>query len=74
MQKKVRIDHDVVTCDEQDIIKILHDKFEGETIITPYSIKIKDLMLTCLNTKLEYKLTNITANTGILIMKKAEQK
>ena len=41
MQKKVRIDHDVVTCDERDIIKILHDKFEGETIITPYSIKNK---------------------------------
>ena len=37
-------------------------------------LKIKDLMLTCLNTKLEYKLTNITPNTGILIMKKAEQK
>ena len=41
MQKKVRIDHDVITCDKQDIIQILHDKFEGETIITPYSIKNK---------------------------------
>ena len=37
--KKLRLDPDVVTCDEQDIIKILHDKFEGETIITQYSIK-----------------------------------
>ena len=41
MQKKVRIDQDEVTCGEQDIIKILHDKFEGKTIITPYSIKNK---------------------------------
>ena len=41
--KKLGLDLDVVTCDEQDIIKILHDKFEGETIITQYSIKNKRL-------------------------------
>ena len=34
LKKKLGVDPDVVTCDEQDIIKILHDKFEGETIIT----------------------------------------
>ena len=35
------LDLDVVTCDEQDIIEILHDKFEGEAIITQYFIKNK---------------------------------
>ena len=34
LKKKLGVDPDVVTCDEQDIIKILHDRFEGETIIT----------------------------------------
>ena len=34
LKKKLGVDLDVVTCDEQDIIKILHDRFEGETIIT----------------------------------------
>ena len=27
------------TCDEQDIIKVLHDKFEGKIILTHYCIK-----------------------------------
>ena len=39
-KKKLGLDPDVVTCDKQDI-KILHDKFEGETI--QYSIKNKIL-------------------------------
>ena len=43
LKKKLGLDPDVVTCNEQDIIKILHDKFEGETIITQYSIKNKRL-------------------------------
>ena len=43
LKKKLGLDPDVVTCDEQDIIKIFHDKFEGETIITQYSIKNKRL-------------------------------
>ena len=42
-KKKLGSDPDVVTCDDQDIIKILHDRFEGETIITQYSIKNKRL-------------------------------
>ena len=41
LKKKLGLDPDVVTCDEPDIIKILHDKFESETIITQYSIKNK---------------------------------
>ena len=40
---KLGLDPEVVPCDEQDIIKNLHDKFEGETIITQYSIKNKRL-------------------------------
>ena len=43
LKKKLGLDPDVVTCDEQDIMKILHNKFEGETIITQYSIKNKRL-------------------------------
>ena len=35
------LDPVVVTCDEQDIKNVLHGKFEGETIITQYSIKNK---------------------------------
>ena len=42
-KQKLGLDPDVVSCDKQDIIKILHDKFEGETIITQYSIKNKRL-------------------------------
>ena len=42
-KKMLGLDRDVVTCDKQDIIKILHNKFEGETIITQYSIKNKRL-------------------------------
>ena len=40
-KKKLGLDPDVVTFDEQDIIKIFHDKFEGESIISQYSIKNK---------------------------------
>ena len=42
-KKKLGLDPDVVTCDKQDIIIILHDKFEGETINTQHSIKNKIL-------------------------------
>ena len=33
-KKKLRLDTDVVTCDEQDIISALHVAFEGEIILT----------------------------------------
>ena len=36
-KKKLGLDRHVVTCDKQDIIKILQNKFEGKTIITQYS-------------------------------------
>ena len=41
--KKLVLDPEIVTCDEQNIVKILHDKFQGETIINWYSIKNKRL-------------------------------
>ena len=52
-KKKLRLDPDVVTCDEQDIISALQVAFEGEIILTSIVLKIKDLMLTFLNTNLE---------------------
>ena len=39
--KKLVLDPEITTCDEQSIVKILHEKFEGETIINWYSIKNK---------------------------------
>ena len=71
-KKKLRLDPDVVTCDEQDIISALQVAFEGEIILTSIVLKIKDLMLTFLNTNLEKKLMNIIMKTEILIMKKVD--
>ena len=51
-KKKLELDPDVVTCDEQDIISALQVAFEGE-IIRSTVLKRKDLMLTFLNTNLE---------------------
>ena len=42
-KKTLGLDPDAVICDEQDVIKILNDTFEGETIIIQYSIKNKRL-------------------------------
>ena len=41
--KKVRLDPDVVTCDEQDIISALQVVFEGEIILTQHCIKNKKI-------------------------------
>ena len=46
IQKKLGLDPDVVTYDNQDIIKSLHNKFEGEIIITQYSLKSSHVALT----------------------------
>ena len=43
LKKKLGLYPDIVTCEKRDIIKILHNKFEGETTITQYSIKNKRL-------------------------------
>ena len=43
LKKKLGLYPDIVTCEKQDIIKILHYKFEGETTITQYYIKNKRL-------------------------------
>ena len=50
-KKKLELDPDVVTCDEQDI-SALQVACEGE-IIRSTVLKRKDLMLTFLNTNLE---------------------
>ena len=42
-KKKLGLDPDVVTCDEQDIISASQVAFEGETIHTQYCIKNKRL-------------------------------
>ena len=50
-KKKLELDPDVVTCDEQDI-SALQVACEGE-ILRSTVLKRKDLMLTFLNTNLE---------------------
>ena len=42
-KKKLGLDPDVITCDKQDIINALQVAFEGEIILTQYSIKNKKL-------------------------------
>ena len=42
-KKKPGLGPNDYTCDEQDIIKVLHDKFEGKIILTHYCIKNKRL-------------------------------
>ena len=42
-KKKLRLDPDVVTCDEQDIISTLQVAFEGKIILTQYCIENKRL-------------------------------
>ena len=42
-KKKLGLDPDVVTCDEQDIIRALQVAFEGEIILTQYCIENKRL-------------------------------
>ena len=41
LKKKLGLEPDVVTCDEQDIISALQVAFEGETILTQHCIKNK---------------------------------
>ena len=43
LKKKLGLDPDVVTCDEQYIISALQVAFEGEIILTQYCIKKKRL-------------------------------
>ena len=37
-KKKLRLDPNLVTCDEQDIISALQVAFEGEILLTQYCI------------------------------------
>ena len=43
IQKKLRLDFDVNTCDKQDVIRTLQVAFEGEIILTSYYIENKIL-------------------------------
>ena len=43
LKKRLGLEPDVVTCDEQDIISALQVAFEGETILTQHCIKKKRL-------------------------------
>ena len=43
LKKKLGLDINLVTCDEQDIISTLQTTFEGEIIITQYWIENKRL-------------------------------
>ena len=40
-KKKLRLDINVVTCDDQDIISTLQTAFEGEIILVQYCIENK---------------------------------
>ena len=42
-KKKLRLQPDVVTCDEQDIISALQVAFEGKNIVTQYCVETKRL-------------------------------
>ena len=59
-KKKLGLDPNLVTCDEQVIIRSLKVAYEGEIILIHIVLRIKELMLIFLNTNLEYKVMNIT--------------
>ena len=65
-KKKLGLDPDIDSCDEQDVISALQVAFEGEIILTQHCIKNKELMLIFLNTNLEQKLMNIIMKLEIL--------
>ena len=69
-KKKLELDPDVVTCDEQDI-SALQVACEGE-ILRSTVLKRKDLMLTFLNTNLEQKLMYIIIKVEILNTNKVD--
>ena len=52
----------------------MHNKFQGETIITQYSLKNKRPDAYMPEYKIGIEIDEYNQNTGILIMKKAEQK
>ena len=43
LKKKLGLDPDIVTCDEQDIMSALQVAFEGEIMFTQYCIENKRL-------------------------------
>ena len=73
IQKKLGLDSYEIICHKKDIISALKVAFEGELFMLSTVLKIKDLMLTFLNTMLKQKLMNMIINAGILNMKKSRQ-
>ena len=71
-KKKLGLDPDVVTSDEQDIISTLQVAFEGDIILTEHCIKNKRLVHIFLNTNLEQKLMNIIMKVETLNRNKAD--
>ena len=64
-KKKLGLDPNKITCDEQDIINALQGAFEGCLLNT--MLKTKDLILTFLNTSLEQKWMNLIIKAEILL-------
>ena len=71
-KKKLGLEPDVVTCDEQDIISALQVAFEGEIILTQYCIKKKRLDAYFRKYKLETEVDNIIIKVEILKMNKVD--
>ena len=70
-KKMLGLDPNKITSNEQDIMSALLIAFEGEIKLNTM-LKTKDLMLTFLNTNLEWKLINMIIKTEILIMNKVD--
>ena len=69
-KKKLGLDPNVVTCDEQDIINTLQIVFEGEIILTQYCIENKRLDAYFSKYKLGIEVDEYNHEGEILITKK----
>ena len=72
LKKKLRLNPDVVNCNEQDIISALQVAFVEKIILTQYCIENKRIDAYLSHTNLEQKLMNIIMKAEVLIMKKVD--
>ena len=72
LKKKLRLNPDLVNCDEKDIIRALQVAFVEKIILTQYCIENKRIDAYLSNTNLEQKLMNIIMKAEVLIMKKVD--
>ena len=72
IKKRLGLDPEVVTCDEQDIISVLQVTFEGEIILTQHCIKEKRLDAYFPKYKLGIEVVNIIKKVEILNTNKAD--